>query len=125
MSGQEVFEQAMRLLHYDDQLTTAEGQRSTRLQAQGLAAVNQIYSDLWHLEQDQPFCPLSALSDELRLSPRMQRDVCPYGVAMLLAAAEADGDSQSVMASLYEQKRRCAAAPLRRRIDVVPGRWNA
>ncbi len=124
MSGQQVFEQAMRLLHYDDQLTTAEGQRSDRLQAQGLAAVNQIYSDLWYLEEDAPFRPLSALSDTLRLSSRLQADVCPYGVAMLLAGAESDGDAQAVMASLYEQKRKSACAPARRRIDVIPRGWG-
>ena len=42
-------------------------------------------------------------------------DVMPYGVAMLLALSEGDGDNQLLYAGLYNRKRAACGAATRRR----------
>lgn len=120
MTGQEILEQALRLLHYTD----ADGQPENRFQADssriGLAAVNQIYADLWFMERQDPFVPLASLEDRVGLCGRAVYEAMPLGVAMWIAQAEGDSARQGALAAAYNQKRAQAAAPARRRADVIP-----
>ncbi len=85
-TGKEIFDRAVRLLNYTDAYGEADGRIRAALYKRGLALVNQIYADLWNVEKgDRPFCPLSFLEEEVRLSSRLREDAMPYGVAMLLA----------------------------------------
>lgn len=118
-TGRDVFERALRLLNYTDGNGRLDGQQYAELFKRGLPLVNQIYSDLWFAEQEGPFCELNNLSAPLRLSARCVHDVMPYGVAMLLAQTESDGDAQQLFASLYNQKRSVVRRAVRRR-DVLP-----
>lgn len=119
-TGRDLFERAMRLLQYTDDHGRLDGAQDAALFKRGLSLVNQIYSDLWFCERgNQPFCELTTLEQPLALSSRCLHDVAPYGVAMLLAQTESDGDSQQLMASLYNQKRAALYRPLRRQ-DVLP-----
>lgn len=122
-TGQEILDRALQLLGYADGCGADEN--SPRWQAlldRGLAAVNQAYSDLWFLENDGVFTPLTALSEQVLLSSRGAGDILPYGVAMFLAQSEGDGDNQRLYASLYNQKRASAARRPRRRQDTLFGR---
>nr|DAG73633.1 MAG TPA: hypothetical protein [Caudoviricetes sp.] len=114
-TGQDVLEQALRLLNYTDIYGQLDGQQHTELYKRGLAAVNQIYGDLWFTGRKEPFLPLTSLRETLSLSARQLHDVMPYGVAMLLALSEGDGDNQLLYARLYNRKRAACGAAMRRR----------
>ena len=114
-TGQDVLEQALRLLNYTDIYGQLDGQQHTELYKRGLAAVNQIYGDLWFTGRKEPFLPLTSLREMLSLSARQLHDVMPYGVAMLLALSEGDGDNQLLYARLYNRKRAACGAAMRRR----------
>ncbi len=118
-TGRDVWERAMRLLNYTDGGGRLDGAQYAELFKRALPLVNQIYGDLWFCERDDAFCELSALEQPLRLSQRCIHDVAPYGVAMLLAQTESDGDSQQLMAALYNQKRSSMQRAVCRR-DVLP-----
>ncbi len=117
-NGQDVLEQALRLLNYTDSYGQLDGEQHTELFKRGLSAVNQIYCDLWYTGKSEPFFPLTSLREPLLLSSRQVQDVMPFGVAMLLAMSEGDGDNQQLYATLYNRKR-MAGTDRRRRQDVL------
>lgn len=119
-TGRDVWERALRLLNYTDGNGRLDGGQYAELFKRALALVNQIYGELWFLEQEGAFRELTDLSQPLRLTVRSVHDVAPYGVAMLLAQTESDGDSQQLFAALYNQKRSAVNRAVRRR-DVLPG----
>ncbi len=120
MSGQDVFRQAMRLLGYTDTLGDLDSGQNTEQYKRGLTVINQLVCDLSLAESGTMAPPLSSLRQELPLSERTVRDVLPYGVAMLLAAAESDGDNQQLFAALYDQKRVSVRQTYERRTDTLP-----
>ena len=120
MTGQEVLEQALQLLHYTDGEGQPENQFRGDTEQQGLAAVNQVYADVWFVEKGEAFTPLMRLSEPLLLSDKACREVMPLGVAMWIAQAEGDAAEQAVLADAYSQKRSQCVSPKRRRQDVIP-----
>lgn len=117
-TGQDVLDRALHLLQYTAAYSGVDGEQNAT--ARFLAAVNQIYSDLWHIGETAPFMPLCALGEVLALPARQLEDVMPYGVAMLLALSEGDGDSQQIYATIYNRKRSGIGSRTRR--DVLFGR---
>lgn len=113
-TGYDVLERALNLLRYSDLLNMYTEQ----MQGCGLAIVNQIYIDLWFTCKSEPFSPLETLEQPLLLPQKQLEDVMPYGVAMLLALSEGDGDNQQLYAAVYNRKR---AASTRRfkRLDIL------
>lgn len=103
MTGQKIIENAISLLGY----TAANGnlQQNARIAAKALVTVNQIYSDLWRICNDGDFVPLKTVHEEIKLPERAVNDVMPYGLAMLIAQSESDGDQQQLYAALYNRKR--------------------
>lgn len=120
MTGQEVFRQTMRLLGYTDTLGDLDSAQNTEQYKQGLTVINQLVCDLSLSESGTMAPPLSSLRQELPLTERTARDVLPYGVAMLLAAARGDGDNQQLFAALYDQKRVSVRQTYERRTDTLP-----
>ena len=118
-TGQDVWERALYLLNYTDQHGRADALQYAELFKRALPLINQIYADLWFSERQGAFRELAHLTQPLQLSPRLVQDVMPYGVAMLLAQTESDGDSQQLFAALYNQKRAVLCGTARRR-DVLP-----
>lgn len=118
-TGRDVWERALRLLNYTDQNGRPDGLQYAELFKRALPLVNQIYADLWFSQQQGGFCELGHLDEQLHLSARLVQDVMPYGVAMLLAQTESDGDSQQLFAGLYNQKR-AALCGTAHRLDVLP-----
>lgn len=102
MTGRNVLQQALGLLGYQN-MEEITGQ--SEILQRGLMAVNQIYADLHYITTLRPHQPLADLAEELLLSQRAAADVMPYGVAMLLAQTESDGDNQQLFAELYNRKR--------------------
>lgn len=118
MTGQEAYEQALQLLGYAG---TGDEQEAARRLTRSLAVVNQIYADLYVLEgADSPFQPLVSLPETLKLAAKTGYDVLPYGIAMLCAQNEGDGDQQALFAALYNRKRAGVPRAAAKRIDTLP-----
>ncbi len=105
MTGLDVIQKALLLLNYTDNSGHVDSRISGAVAARGLGILNQLLADGWYAENDMPFTPLLATSQMLPCSKRVADDVLPYGVAMLLAQGEGDGDNQSTFAAIYNQKR--------------------
>ncbi len=120
MTGQDVFRQAIRLLGYTDTLGDLDSAQNSELYKRALTVINQLVCDLSLSESGTMAPPLGSLRQELPLSERTARDVLPYGVAMLLAAAGGDGDNQQLFAALYDQKRVSVRQGYERRTDTLP-----
>lgn len=120
MTGQEVFRQAIRLLGYTDTLGDPDSAQNTEVYKRGLSVINQLVCDLSLSESGTLSPPLGSLRQEVPLSERTARDILPYGVAMLLAAAGGDGDNQQLFAALYDQKRVSVRSGYERRCDTLP-----
>lgn len=103
MTLREMYIKAMILLGY----VKSDGEISghQELQKQSVAAVNQIYTDLYFALGKSDFKPLDNSSQGIDLPERILNDVMPYGVAMLIAQSENDGDSQALYANIYNKKR--------------------
>lgn len=122
-TGKDVLDRVLALLGYTDLYSDESSPQRQSLLDQGLAALNQAYSDLWFIEnRGRPFIPLPNLEAPLRLSRRSCADILPYGTAMFLAQSEGDGDKQTLYAALYNQKRAAAPHRLLRRQDTLFGR---
>lgn len=120
-TGDQILRQALILLNYVDAYGAVDTAKGAELWRRGLTAVNQIYAELWYQEQGETaFVPLASPDQAVRLSDRVRQTVMPYGVAMLLAQSEGDGDEQRLFASLYNAKRTAVAGPPDRRLDVLP-----
>ena len=117
-SGRDILRQALLLLNYVDLCEKLDDETQTAVVTRGLAAVNQIYGDLWYTGREDPFLPLLSLDEPVLLHDRQAKDVMPFGVAMLLAMSEGDGDQQQVYAAVYNRKRAAAPRVLRRK-DVL------
>lgn len=106
MTGLDVIQKALLLLNYTDNAGHADSRVSGAAQARGLSILNQLLADAWYAEHDDtPFVPLNTASETLPCGDRVAADVLPYGVAMMLAQGEGDGDNQTLFAALYNQKR--------------------
>ncbi len=103
MTGQQILKLATDLLGY----TNANGnlQLSARIMGKAVVNINLIYSDLWRICYDTEFEPISNIHGEIKLPERVLNDIMPYGVAMMLAQSESDGDQQQLYSVLYNRKR--------------------
>lgn len=112
-TGQEIWEKALSLLGYE-----METERASMLAGRGLCLLNVIVEDL-RTRIGEPFTPLASLQEELPpLGGKGLESAAAYGVAMLLAQLEGDGDNQSFWARVYEGKREAAIST--GRLDVLP-----
>ena len=75
------------------------------LTKRGTTAVLQMYNDLQRIEHPTTFDaePFS-MGIDLKLSPVTVNDVMPYGVAMLIAQGDGNGDSQAYVCGLIQSK---------------------
>lgn len=105
MTGLDVLQKALLLLGYTDPSGHADGRVSGAVTARGLGILNQLLADEWYAKNDTPFTPLLSVGEVLSCDSRVAADVLPYGVAMLLAQGEGDGDNQNTFAAIYNQKR--------------------
>lgn len=120
-TGQEVLTRALQLLGYSDNLGGSNSLQDAELIKRGTTAVLQIYNDIQRVEHPTTFdTEAFSMGKELQLSPVSVNDVMPYGVAMLIAQGDGNGDSQAMFADLYNQKRSSVPKSVLRRIDVIP-----
>ena len=119
-TGRLVLERVLILFGYTGMDGRPDEVRDAALFKKGEAAVRQIYDELRRIDRMGGDSPLESMEQELVLSPAAIRDVMPYGVAMLLAQNEGDGDCQTLFSALYSRKR--SSVPQRKRSvsDVLP-----
>ncbi len=120
MTGKEAFRKALQLLGQTDPNGEPDVTRSAESYKLGLAAVNQIVAELSLAESGVLAPPLTSLQQTVPLTEPTARTVLPYGVAMLVAAAENDSDKQSVFAALYDGHRAACCRTYTRRVDTLP-----
>ena len=119
-TGQEVLTRALQLLGYTDSIGGSSSLQDAELTKRGTTAVLQIYNDLQRIERQTFDAEPFNMGKELQLSPVSVNDVMPYGVAMLIAQGDGNGDAQSMFADLYNQKRSSVPKAVLRRTDVIP-----
>ena len=110
MTGRMILRQAYSLLGDDKSLAVADADE------QGLAIVNQIYSELWYREHRTRFQPLEALQQPLLLTCRFLPAMA-YGTAMLLCVGEEQTTAHDRFLTLY---RRAASHTG----GIAEGRWD-
>ncbi len=120
MTGNDCLRQAMSLLNYTDTRVEGGVPGGAGVYRHTLAYVNQIAAELWYVEHDAPFTPLTGPGDTLPLSDAAAQTVLPYGVAMLLAQAAGDADNQTLYAGLYDQRRSAARRSVAHIRDGLP-----
>lgn len=118
MTGYELYRQALSLLNYSapDGGVTADAD----LHKRALPVINQIYADLWGIRSTEQFFPLASLTQQINLDSYTLTNVMPYGVAMLIAQTDGDGENQAVYATLYNQRRSSVRTQTERIIDRQP-----
>ncbi len=121
MTAKAIFEQALALLNYTNAHGEQDAEQNAELYKRLFPVVNQIYADCFLIENPTgTFAPITSLSAIPAVSDKTQRSVMPFGVAMLIAQSENDGDSQSLYASLYNQARSGIPHPATKIKDVLP-----
>ena len=112
MTGLSVLRNAYGLLEQPHRLAGTDGNES------GLLAVNQIYSELWHREQEGEFRPLEHLRQPLKLSWRCL-PAMTYGVATLLCLNGEDNRHYERCLDLYLRALTHTGGVLRTRTDTL------
>lgn len=124
-TGMKVLRRVLELLGYVDTYGSADTVQDAELLRRALTAINQITAELWFQEQGEAaFTPITSLQQTIPLSDRACHTVLPYGVAMLLAQNEGDGDRQALYASLYNARRSTVGTTVTRRVDTLPRGWD-
>lgn len=133
VTGRDVFNRALRLIGVTNTDGAVDRNRDGDLFKGALETVNQIYSDLFFIENPNGyFEPISSLEEDLltyengeqKLSRRCVNDVMPYGVAMLIAQNTGDNTMQAIMSITYTEKRASCVKRTRTITDTMPsGEW--
>lgn len=111
----------MLLLGYTNSIGELDNVKNAALTKRGASAVIQIYNDLKRLDQmGNTAMDITSMNQVIPLSGVTLDDIMPYGVAMLIAQNEGDGDSQTLFADLYNQKRVSVPQKAIRRKDSLP-----
>ncbi len=119
MKGIDVVERALSLLNYTDPRGRTDGRQTVELYGRGLDILNTILADLLYLRR-LPFVQMKDLNEELPLEDRTVMGVMVYGVAMLMAQSENDGDNQQLMAMLYNSRRNAVPTENGQKRDAIP-----
>lgn len=117
MTAKEIYLKAMTMLGYISASGEISGEEEFK--KKGICAVNQIYSDLFFALHKTGFCEIRHSDDEIFLPEKALYDIMPYGVAMLIAQNENDGDNQNLYCDIYSKKRAslCTGSYV---IDMLP-----
>ena len=119
MTGTEVIERALSLLNYTDPRGRVDPRQTTELHRRCLPLLNMILADLLFIKR-QPLVEMKSAADEVSLDEATVFGVMPYGIAMLFAQSENDGDSQQLYAALYNQKRNTVTREIGTVKDSLP-----
>ncbi len=111
MTGNDIYTRTMLLLGYNDHSGSIAGEEALKIRA--LAAINTIGAELCRMPSIQ------SLDDAVALTER-QAEAAVWGVGMLLAGSEADGQRGKLFCELYNLKRAGVLAGSDRINDTLP-----
>lgn len=114
MTGLSVLRQVYGLLEQPERLSAEDGNEDA------LAALNQIYGDLWCREHTTAFQPLPHLWQEVEVSWRCLPALI-YGTATLLCLNSETGKAYDRFLELYIRALSHTGGAHRRRLDVLAG----
>lgn len=114
MTGMSVLRQVYGLMEQPHRLAAEDGNEPA------LAAINQIYSNLWYREHSEAFEPLSHLWQEVALSWRCVPALI-YGTAALLCLHSDTAGAYDRYLELYMRALSHTGGPLQRRVDALGG----
>lgn len=118
MTGRELVHSALLKLNYTDVAGRVDVEQNTDLMRRGKDAVEYVVADLQHVMGQEP-TGIASIDDPLPIPDDVCIRVAVWGVAMLLAAGESDGDNQSYCTVMYNQLRGSVAKPTLR-LDTMP-----
>lgn len=118
MTGRDLVHSALLKLNYTSVSGAVDVEQNTDLMRRGRDAVEYVVADLRHVMGEEPVV-IESIDDDLPLSDGVCVRVAVWGVAMLLAASESDGDNQSYCAAMYNQLRGSVSKPTVR-LDTLP-----
>ena len=118
MTGHSAYTQALQLLNYTDTDGNVSPQLNTDLNKRALTVVNQILADVLHCSGGV-VTQMETLADHMPIPPEAA-PVMVYGIAMLLAQSESDGDNQQLYATLYNSTRSRIPNRNKRVRDTIP-----
>lgn len=118
MTGKELVELALKRLNYTDVSGAVDVEQNTDLMRRGADAVEYVVTDLLHVMGEKPVV-IDSIDKDLPLPDDVCVRVAVWGVGMMLAASESDGDNQSYFAAHYNQLRGSVSRKTER-LDVLP-----
>ena len=119
MTGTDVITRALSLLNYTDRRGAVDASQTSEFFRRGLPLLNAILADLLFIQR-KSLTEMKSASDEVPLDEATTTGVMVYGVAMLMAQSENDGDNQQIFALLYNQKRNTVTREIGQRRDALP-----
>ncbi len=111
MNGNEIFRRTMLLLGYNDHSGNVAGETALKIRA--VEAINTVLYELCK------HSPVSDLETELSVDDGVA-DALVYGVGMILANGEGDGERGALFAEIYNMKRAGIRAKSGTVADVLP-----
>ena len=122
MTGKELIDRTLQLLNYTDSYGNVSGQQSAEIYKRAVPVINQILADVRHVSRGT-FSLIEKIDDELPVSEDIAVRVMPWGVGMLIAQGENDGDSHQMMSANYNRLRASIPRSTDRVRDVAPNVW--
>ncbi len=122
MTGRELIDRTLQLLNYTDSHGNVSAQQNTEIYKRAVPVINQILADVRYVSRGT-FALIDGIDDELPVSEDIAVRVMPWGVGMLIAQGENDGDSHQMMSTNYNQLRASIPRPADRVQDVAPNVW--
>lgn len=122
MTVRELIDRTLQLLNYTDSYGDVSAQQSAEIYKRAVPVINQVLADIRYVSRGT-FALIKGIDDELPVSEDIAVRVMPWGVGMLIAQGENDGDSHQMMAANYNQLRASIPRPSGRVQDVAPNVW--
>ncbi len=120
MTGREILNKSLQLLGYTENNGNTHLTQITRNRA--LPTINLVYAELSR-NCGVENTPLNSLSEEINLPDRVLNEIMPCGVAMYIANAEGDINTQTFWAREYNAKR-ATLSRLEIVEDTLPKVWG-
>lgn len=121
MTANDLLNMAMNRLNYTDANGFVNFNANADVRKRGLDIVRYVVADIQRIKNMPADLPES-LADAIRLPDDDIVRVAPFGVAMMIAQSENDGDSQAYMVTMYNQLRNTVKRENMKIKDVLSSR---
>lgn len=119
MTANDVMIKALQRINYTNTRGFVDMGDTGDIAARSLDAINFVLADLQRI-LGVPNTTITSLHDTVPLPDDILDRVMPWGVAMMIAQSESDGDNQQYAANMYNGLRNSFPRQMGRHIDVIP-----